>query len=104
MATQGKSSWRKRAVVVGLYVLYLCGDITLSHWDELFGHEQCDLVKTRLWYERVVTLGYRKPRPHFVRLVTVTPPQDPCSYRALLADLLGRIAKLRPTIIVLDYS
>ncbi len=104
MATLGKSSWRNRAIVVGLYVLYLCGDITLSHWDELFGHEQCDLVKTRLWYQQVVTLGYRKPRPHFVRLVTVTPPQDPCAYRALLADLLGRIAMLRPTIIVLDYS
>src|SRR5438132_8531669 len=54
-----------------------------SQWDELFGRQQCSLVEARLWYQRLVTLGYRKPKPHFVRLVTVTPPQsqNPCEYR-----------------------
>lgn len=104
MSTQGKSPWRRRAILGAIYLVLLCADISLSHWDELFGREQCDIVNTRFWYQRVVTLGYRKPRPHFVRVVTVAPPQDPCEYRALLANLLGRIANLRPMMIVLDYS
>ena len=96
---------RKRAITFGLYLLFLCTDVGFSHWDELFGHEQCDLVKARLWYQRVVTLGYRKPQPHFVRLVTVTPPHDDaCGYRLLLAKLLGRITESKPLMIVLDYS
>jgi len=95
---------RRRAITLSVYLLFLITDVAFSHWDELFGREQCGLVKARTWYQRVVTLGYRKPKPHFVRLVTVTPPQDSCEYRLLLAKLIGRIAETRPMMIVLDYS
>ena len=96
---------RKRRIRLSLaYLAILVVDVSFSHWDELFGREQCNLVEARSWYQRVVTLGYRKPKPHFVRLVTVLPPQDACKYRLLLADLLDRIGKQQPIMIVLDYS
>ena len=111
MSTQGtlrpsnkRRRWLRRAAVLSVYLLLLCADVTFSHWDELFGSDQCDLVKARLWYQRVVTLGYRKPKPHFVRLVTVIPPPDPCDNRLLLAKLIDRIANVQPMMLVLDYS
>jgi len=95
---------RKRLITLLAYVVLLCADIAFSHWDELFGQENCTLIRARHWYQRVVTLGYRKPRPHFVRVVTVQPPQDPCGYRLLLSQLVDRIVISHPMMIVLDYS
>src|SRR5215470_11025883 len=106
----GSSSTKRRLIrriIVGVVSsLLLVADVGLSHWDELFGQEQCDLVTARNWYQRLVTLGYRKPKPHFVGVVTVKPPDPPdaCEYRSRLADLVGRIGNLQPTMVVLDYS
>src|SRR5215470_7068866 len=76
----------------------------------MFGREQCDTVSltTRMWYQRLVTSGYRKPRPHMTRLVTVSSPQGheftPCERRLFLAQLIVRLRDYEPSIIVLGYA
>lgn len=99
-----KRRLKNRIITAVVYLGLLCADLLFSHWDVIFGREQCNLVNARLSYQRVVTLGYRKPKPHFVRPVTVTPPESPCEYRSLIADLVRRIGKKQPMMIVLDYS
>jgi hypothetical protein len=98
----------RRSLTVIIYILFLCTDVFFSNWDSIFGPQNCNEVAlaTRMWYQRVVTLGYRKPKPHFVRVVTVTPPNNAsaCDYRKLLAGLLLKIRDLQPAIVVLDYS
>jgi hypothetical protein len=101
---------RRRVVVLIIYFGLLCADVALTNWDDLFGGERCDQVSltTRMWYQRLVTLGYRKPRPHLTRLVIVASPPghdfSPCERRAYLARLINRLSDFNPGIIVLDYS
>jgi CHASE2 domain len=100
---------RKRTFVLVVYFALLCADVVLTNWTDLLGKERCDTVSltTRMWYQRLVTLGYRKPRPHLTRLVIVTdPPGHPfsaCERRAYLARLVNRFGDLGPGMIVLDY-
>jgi hypothetical protein len=91
-------------IVWALYVGLLAGDVVITHWDEFFGRQDCNFVTARTWYQWLVTLGYRKPKPHFVRIVTVNPPPDPCDYRQLLADQVSKVGDLQPIMVVLDYS
>src|SRR5216684_1784964 len=99
--------WRRILTVIS-YILFLCADVFFTNWDAIFGPQNCNEVAltTRMWYQKVVTLGYRKPKPHFVRVVTVTPPNNAsaCDYRRLLAGLLLKLRDLHPAIVVLDYS
>src|ERR1022692_4040638 len=100
-ATAGRKG-RRRAIVLLVYVLLVCAEVILTNWDDLFGGEQCDTVSltTRMWYQRLVTSGYRKPRPHVTRLVVVSAPAghgfSPCERRAYLARLVRRLGDLRP--------
>ncbi len=64
-----------------------------------------------LLYQWVVTLGPRKPRAHFVRLILIdahTEPQDitsetsPCAQRDFMASLLTTVALGDPAVIVID--
>ncbi len=110
-AAAGNAGYRRRrGIVLAIYVVLLCTDVALTNWDDLFGKEQCDSVSltTRMWYQRLVTLGYRKPRPHLTRLILVDSPPghafSACERRAYLAELLNKLSEFRPAIIVLDYS
>jgi len=58
-----------------------------------------------LRYQAVTQLGYRKPMPHLVQIVTVSNESlqaDPCQRRLFLARLLAKIADAHPSLIVLD--
>jgi hypothetical protein len=105
----GKSS-RARVIVLLVYVFLVVAEVLLTDWEELFGKEECDAVSltTRMWYQRLVTSGYRKPRPHVTRLVTLSSPSGhdftPCERRLYLAQLINRLRDYEPAIIVLDYA
>lgn len=99
-----------RAVALAIYAVLFGAGVLIGHWDEIFGKQECDQVSmtTRIWYEKVATIGYRKPRPHFVRLVALQPPQsnrqfDACQRRHYLATLLPHLSAAGPAVIVLDY-
>jgi len=63
-------------------------------------------------YQRVVTVGWRKPEPRFTTIVELNIENDPrlravslnmvCDQRAFLADLIEKLAALNPAAIVLD--
>jgi hypothetical protein len=101
---------RAKALLILIYIVLVVGEVFLTDWEELFGREQCDAISltTRMWYQRLVTSGYRKPRPHVTRLVTVSSPPGhdfaPCERRLYLAQLISKLRDHEPAIIVLDYS
>jgi hypothetical protein len=96
-----------RIVTVLFYLGLVVADVALTNWD-VIRPESCGeaSLATRMWYQRVVTMGYRKPKPHFVRVVTVVPSSESgaCGYRQLLAGILRKLDKLRIGSVVLDYS
>ena len=58
-------------------------------------------------YQTIVASGPAKPGPRFAAVVVLEPSRDPsllniCKQRAFLAALLGAVAKLSPTLIVID--
>jgi hypothetical protein len=101
-----KRRFPRRIISIGIYLLLLCADVAFSNWDQFFGQQACGLVTARIWYQRIVTIGYRKPMPHFVQVVTVRPPEkhNPCEYRLVLSNLLRKVGELHPIMVVLDYS
>jgi CHASE2 domain-containing sensor protein len=61
------------------------------------------------WYQTVVKAGSRKPRDHYVRLVTLVRTREPdeifddmCKQRLFMAKLLAKIESARPAVIVID--
>jgi hypothetical protein len=63
-----------------------------------------------LLYHKFATAGYRKPRPHFVRLVTLSPSSEPaelfgdaCKKREFVAALLKRVMEDSPSLVVLHF-
>jgi hypothetical protein len=97
---------RRRILVYGAYAILMCLAVGLEHSDELFGSEQCDrfTIAGRMWYQRISLLGYRRPRAHFVRLITLPPVFDKCPRREFLAALLQRLKTIHPAMVVLDYA
>jgi hypothetical protein len=65
--------------------------------------------QSAFWYQTVVTAGERKPRDHFVRIVTLVRHREPdeifydyCKQRLLMAKLISNIQQARPAVIVVD--
>ncbi len=61
-------------------------------------------------YQRFATASHRKPRPHFVRLITLSsaaePPEvlaDPCNKREFVAAVLDRLQAVHPAVVVIDF-
>ena len=61
-------------------------------------------------YQWYATAGNRKPKPHFVQIVVLSPSQEPaeifddtCKKREFVAALLDRIAPTSPSTAVLDF-
>jgi hypothetical protein len=79
-----------------------------DQWDQILNMRECDRpsLAARMWYQRITMIGYRKPRPHFVRLVVISPPavSNKCEGREFMAALLRRLAVLCPSLIVIDID
>ncbi len=71
------------------------------------------IFKAGFWYQRVVTGGPRKPRVHFVRVITLTKGIEPTEVmgqnlcgergqRAFMARLVSKVKSADPALIVLD--
>jgi hypothetical protein len=61
-------------------------------------------------YQRFATVGYRKPRSHFVTIVVMSPTYDPqdvfgdiCEKREFEAALLQKVMEFSPSVAVLDF-
>jgi CHASE2 domain len=70
-----------------------------------FGHV------ARVTYRILSSLGYRKPRAHYVYLVSIQAGEDPgrvvtdgCERRRYLTKLITTLAREQPAVIVLDFS
>src|ERR1019366_5923295 len=94
----------------GLYVVVLMISFFFDQWDEMLTRE-CDRpsLAARMWYQRICTIGHRKPRPHSVRLVVISPETVPavsnkCEGREFMAVLLRRLAASSPSLIVIDID
>jgi len=98
-----------------LYLLLVLLSVALEHEDEMLrltGIGECDKVTFpgRTLYKRFATVGYRKPRPHFVRLVVLSPGTEPpeifscaCNKREFVAAVLRSLKAMSPSEIVLDF-
>jgi hypothetical protein len=106
---------RKLRIWIGYLLLALVA-LSLESGDELLGFiglGECNsaTLEARMLYQRFATAGYRKPRPHFVRLVVLSKtsvPKEvlasPCRKREFVSTVLRRVASLSPALIVLDFS
>ena len=100
---------------VVVYSLSLAIPFLLEHGPEILKSESAlapgPIFSLIFSYQRTVTAGPRKPRPHFVRLVMiskdtepdeVTNDDNPCPQRPFIARLLRTLEKARPALIVID--
>lgn len=77
----------------------------------LVGAGDCNRITlpARMLYQRFATASHRKPRPHFVRLITLSaadPPEvlaDPCNKREFVAAVLDRLEPVHPAVVVIDF-
>ena len=99
---------------IGYFVLAL-GAVLLESGDDLLalvGAGDCNRITlpAKMFYQKFATAGYRKPRPHFVRLITLSPvtePKDvlanPCKKREFVGAILERLAAVCPSAVALDF-
>lgn len=100
------------AAAATIYLLSFTIPFLLEHAQEFLregeGHEGGVLLDAGIWYQRVVTSGFRKPRVHQVSIVTLDRSREGsvvdelCEQRRLLAKLLHRLGQARPKAIVID--
>jgi hypothetical protein len=69
-----------------------------------------DEIAPSMVYQRFATVGYRKPRSHFVSIVVMSQTYDPqdvfgdiCQKREFEAALLHKVMELSPSVVVLDF-
>jgi len=100
-----------------IYVLAFSIPLGLENISETFkakasesqGSWYSPLFTAAFWYQRIVTMGPRKPRAHFVRLVTISTEKEgadllsnACDERSFMAKLVEGVAAANPAVIVID--
>lgn len=105
---------REHPVKWSLYLILSLVAVSLESGDELLtlvGIGDCNrvTVPAKMLYQRFVTASYRKPRPHSVRLITLSSlaePKDvlanPCKKREFVGAILRKVADVCPSVVVLD--
>jgi len=104
--------------VAGIYIAALVVPFLLENAADLFkvrpydyrGRWQYAIFEAGYWYQRITTAGPRKPRTHFVRIVTIREGKEPaevrllnvCSQRQFMARLLQKVGSANPAVIVVD--
>jgi hypothetical protein len=89
------------------YVTIVVVVVLIHYRGEIFESGCGGLTWTaKLWHQRMCTAGNRKPRAHYVRVVTLTagvePVGDLCAGRKFMAQLLSRLSDLGASVIVID--
>src|SRR5579862_3342663 len=101
---------RKPILLACMYSLVVVGSMWLEHGNALFGSSSCGFGLTvRFWHHWLSTAGYRKPRAHFVRIISLTPAEQKevgefCAMREFVASLLPKLQEAEPESIVVDMS
>lgn len=79
------------------------------HSEVVSGKTWARFFQAAFWYQTTVKAGNRRPRAHYVRLVTLVKGREPdeifqnmCRQRVFMAKLLTRIEEARPALIVVD--
>src|SRR5215468_4044715 len=90
-----------------VYLIFVVAIVLVHYRGEIF-ETDCDTLTwtAKLWHQRLCRAGHRKPRAHYVRIVTLAAGNEPvgdyCEGRKFVASLLLRLRDLRPSLIVLD--
>jgi hypothetical protein len=104
-----------------IYAVSLLLTFALEHAAEVFfrgdqeSHDKTAietiLTAATAGYQRFLTLGYRQPRAHYVRLVMLDPRKEPnglmwnlCDKRVMYAKVIRRIVAAAPASIVIDAT
>lgn len=106
--------WKSKILSV-FYLLAIVMSFGLEHIDEIAARIWGEDIKNSKWlrpgllYQAVTKAGYRRPRAHYVRVVTVDPDKEPqdlegneCRSRFFEARLLDAISTAHPALIALD--
>lgn len=110
--TKFNRSLVSRSLWVLLYLFFICLPFIIEHIltnDEVACGQFGRLV--RISYHLLSSPGYRKPRAHYVHLVSIQEGEDPpivvtdnCPRRQYLTKLIPALALQQPAVIVLDFS
>ena len=99
----------------GLYFFLVLFAVAIEHQDDiasLIGGGECgkEMIKGGDFYQLFTTIGYRKPRPHYVKLVVLDPSVEPteiftnaCIKREFVASIITKVRTANPSLIVLDF-
>jgi hypothetical protein len=99
----------RRLWLWAVYIAVVIAVVSVHYRGEVF-ETNCDTLpwRAKLWHQRLCLAGHRKPRAHYVRVVTLTegrdfPPGASCGVRRKFAgSLLLRLRDLGPSMIVMD--
>src|SRR5438270_280033 len=99
----------RRLWLWAVYIAVMIAVGSVHYRGEVF-ETSCDTLpwRAKLWHQRLCLAGHRKPRAHYVRLVTLTAGRDfpkdaTCGARRKLAgSLLLRLRDLGASMIVMD--
>src|SRR5215510_2786304 len=95
-----------RRIWLWLVYLIVLSTVVLVHYRGEVFETECDTLtwNAKLWHQRMCNAGHRKPRAHYVRLVTLDSGNEPvgdyCEGRKFVASLLLRLKDLNPSVIV----
>lgn len=97
----------RRVWLWGVYLLIVIAVVLIHYRSEIFATDCGSLTWTvKLWHQRLCTAGNRKPRAHYVRVVTLATASEPvgdrCEGRRFTATLLRRLKDVGPSLIVID--
>jgi hypothetical protein len=97
----------RRVWLWSVYVVVVIVVVLIHYRGEVFETGCGSLTWTaKLWHQRLCTAGHRKPRTHYVRVITLAAASEPigdkCEGRKFLASLLPRLRDLGASVIVID--
>ncbi|HEY2913629.1 MAG TPA: CHASE2 domain-containing protein [Candidatus Angelobacter sp.] len=91
-----------------VYIAIVLAVIAIDYAGEVYETNCGNLTwTTKLWHQRLCLAGHRKPRAHYVRVVTITAGNEydadaHCAARKFVGTLLLRLRELGPALIVID--
>lgn len=98
----------RRLWLWAVYVAIMLAVISIDYAGEVY-ETNCGTLTwtTKLWHQRLCLAGHRKPRAHYVRVITITAGNEydtdaHCAARKFVGSLLLRLRDLGPALIVVD--
>lgn len=103
-----KTQFIGRRIWLWLIYIVIAIVVVLIHYRGEIFETGCGSLSwtARLWHQRLCTAGHRKPRTHYVRVITLSaatePVGDKCEGRKFVASLLPRLRDLGVSVIAID--